>query len=524
MSTLLTPIITQIELDRDRFKDLVNGDELVTVSLESRTEKSIAGQIKERIDAMAVSLTDAVNAAETARDSSITAKTAAELAETNAKNSKDAAFSSQTAAEGARDQVLSDKADIDTWYSDIQTKHADVITLAPQVDSNATAASNAASTAQTSATEAASTLSDVQAVASTISGALDEPIGVSPNSLYPKANTELDATLDITLIGGSPSPTSDFSKFQNRKFYVDVWDTVNSEWVSEIDATSPTLSYTITANTLTATEAYRWKSEDVFSVFDGSRTLTYETRNGTWNDVLFGVSGSFTSYPLVVIGTPTVTASLNNDLSGTISGGVFNVSTGTASHSSSLLFVKNTTTNTIEYIGFKNSGDLENIDIPIGYLSPNTEYEFFVQYRGNAPEQAVSSWGSVVDITYAQYFDDSSIQSTLTTKRDEDDIEYQHVSTNTSIDTTVAKAFTVDRTVNPTLTLSTSTSTGIFLEVFVYVTGSTGTVTWPGGVLWDTESIPGGSEPTSSELGANWTVVSLQKFDTDWVGRVVAKG
>lgn len=112
MSTLLTPVLTQIEIDRDRFKILVNGTETDTVQLENREELSIAGQVADRIDSQTINLTSAVNDAESARDSAIvansnaqSAKDTAVSAKTDAVNAKDASITAQGDAEAARDEA-----------------------------------------------------------------------------------------------------------------------------------------------------------------------------------------------------------------------------------------------------------------------------------------------------------------------------------------------------------------------------------------------------------------------------------
>lgn len=60
----LAPIIIQLEQDRIRLRDLINGDENLTVQLETRVEKSIAGQVADRINSLALDLNDAVSMAE----------------------------------------------------------------------------------------------------------------------------------------------------------------------------------------------------------------------------------------------------------------------------------------------------------------------------------------------------------------------------------------------------------------------------------------------------------------------------
>ena len=47
-------VLEQLDQDTQRFRGLVNGDENDTVELEQRTEKSVAGQVKERVDEVIV--------------------------------------------------------------------------------------------------------------------------------------------------------------------------------------------------------------------------------------------------------------------------------------------------------------------------------------------------------------------------------------------------------------------------------------------------------------------------------------
>lgn len=105
MSTLLTPIITQLEIDRDRFKVLINGGEFDTVQLEDRVEKSIAGQVADRINALAVDLTAAVNNAEQFADAAQNSATSASASESAVQAAvgvaQAAAGTAQTAADSA---------------------------------------------------------------------------------------------------------------------------------------------------------------------------------------------------------------------------------------------------------------------------------------------------------------------------------------------------------------------------------------------------------------------------------------
>lgn len=91
MSTLLTPIITQLELDRERFKQLINGDEFATVQLEFRIEKSIAGMVKQRITEAAIdiestllALSEAIRITAASERNALASENAANTASTNA--------------------------------------------------------------------------------------------------------------------------------------------------------------------------------------------------------------------------------------------------------------------------------------------------------------------------------------------------------------------------------------------------------------------------------------------------------
>lgn len=111
MSTLLTPIIAQLELDRDRLKGLVNGEVGDTVELEGRIERSIAGQVQFRIDQLAFDLEEAVTLSQTAAQASTAARDEAEGFRDEAEGFRDDAANAATSAAtsaGQASQYLSE--------------------------------------------------------------------------------------------------------------------------------------------------------------------------------------------------------------------------------------------------------------------------------------------------------------------------------------------------------------------------------------------------------------------------------
>lgn len=90
---------------------------------------------------------------------------------------------------------------------------------------------------------------------------------------------------------------------------------------------------------------------------------------------------------------------------------------------------------------------------------------------------------------------------------------------SSSIDPTEAKVYRINQTNSPTITISNNPPVGRFSEVFIFLEGTSGSVTWPTGINWD-----GGVAVSDTDLGTNWTLVSLKFFADTVVGQLVAKG
>ena len=130
-SELLAPVVSQITLDKTRFRALVNGDETETVELEvldstttpiaKRTVLSIEGQIKSRIGALSYDFEQAKNTIEAtevvllnAKDDTIAARDAAQTSESNALSHANTAETHKDDARTYRNQAQNFKNSAET--------------------------------------------------------------------------------------------------------------------------------------------------------------------------------------------------------------------------------------------------------------------------------------------------------------------------------------------------------------------------------------------------------------------------
>ena len=144
---LLAPVAQQIVLDKTRFKLLVNGDVDDTVDLEvidpnnptddsgdnsndpTRTVKSIAGQIKDRIDSLSYDFEQAKNTIEqtevvllNAKDTTIAARDAAQTSETNAQGYASQAEADKNQARTYRNEANNLKIETRDYRDEILTE------------------------------------------------------------------------------------------------------------------------------------------------------------------------------------------------------------------------------------------------------------------------------------------------------------------------------------------------------------------------------------------------------------------
>lgn len=510
MSTLLTPIITQMELDRDRFKDLVNGTASETVDLEGRTEKSIAGQVEERFNQLTFDFTTAKDEVVSLEAQVSGYKDDVVQLKSDTQQLHDDTLSYKIEAEGARDQTISQSTDVQTWWSDVNTKHDTVVNKASEVssalitvtslESDAEGHKDAALTyknsAQQAAVEAATTADQVRDITSESSKAFDEPLALSPSPLYPSSGSYIDETLDTVLIGGSPRPIAD-AIFLNRKFIVEEYDSVAEQWNVIDTFTGQALDYTVTSGSLDNTKDYRWKCEDTFQAIDTSQTKTYQTRTCPWVDLTFESTGNDEYKRL---DTPSVNSVSLDGLSGEI---VLSPIDPTSDAQLTLVTVKNidngtyfTTQSKKQDIG----GSVDMTTISLERLSPNTEYEVMCLYRGKSPEIAYTPWSDAFTFTTEQGYTGLVYKSKETTT-----LDYKEG----------IKLHSVVMSNNPSITL-TDPDVGEYVELLLYVDGgdSDGTITIPSKVKWN-----GGSFGQSTDLGNTWTLISF-KWVGEWIGKV----
>lgn len=261
MTTTVTPIITQLSLDRDRLKDLVNGDANTTVQLEGRVEKSIAGQVADRITETGINLTTAVSDATAARDAAIGAKNDAETF--------------KQAAEQA-------KIDTDLLKND--------------TESFKNSAEQAATTAQ-------QYYNSISAINTGRSGGVYTLSAISPSQLSGNKTTPIE---NFCMIGQSFDGNTDNLEFVGRVFELveldsgfdpdlDNVDEVNPNFTQVLSQEEVTESLYIGTNGYNTTSYYAWRFTDKYHNIEyedsGDFRKTPLESTSRWNIFKF-VSGS----------------------------------------------------------------------------------------------------------------------------------------------------------------------------------------------------------------------------------------
>lgn len=94
---------------------------------------------------------------------------------------------------------------------------------------------------------------------------------------------------------------------------------------------------------------------------------------------------------------------------------------------------------------------------------------------------------------------------------------YRLAATTTEgvIDLDVANVFRITANAPKTISFVNTPGSNVFLTIVIVVSGNTGALTWPSGIVWDA-----GIAPT---LGANKTVITLVWDGTTWIGNMGAK-
>lgn len=475
MSTLLTPIITQLELDRDRMKILVNGTELDTVQLEARVEKSIAGQVRESIDAYATEL----NLAQTAATDSQTAAN-------NAANSASTAMGYRDETQVFRDETTQTKAEV----SQLKIETREFRDEAEDLVNSATGGA-------------------IEKSQSTFSLSSVYPKGVpatEPVEIYPNDN--------LHFIGQPFDANTDRLEWQSRRFEVikpDIGfnretDTINEStpnYTVETDVTVDNDSYYIGATTLVDGDLYAWRFTDTyvkrdytgFGNFNQGKTLI-----SNW--AFFTVGATQESIDIPTISSAISTNGLDIELSLTAA-------------------TVNNSANPIDFTVYRiydaedniiyevtEAGEVPLLTVPDGLLHIGATYKAKAQYIINTPDDGTtaptkppvySPWSAFVE------FGTNFISKYETASK----------STTGDIDVTSATVFRVDGTLTTPLSLVGSVPNNRAMTISVFVQDSGGSITWPVEISW-----AGGNEPV---LGTTWTNVVLFWTGSMWIGSVGAK-
>lgn len=512
MSTLLTPIVTQLELDRDRFNSLVNGDETVTVELETRTEKSIAGQVKDRIDAMAISLTDAVNRSEDAQSNAEAAQSDAETARDEAKSHRDDAFNSQAAAEAARDASQTYRSETETFYNQTDALYsgimnaASIVTAAESnVDALASQVSMNKDVTSIARNEALAARDEASRYASQLGDAFIADLAASPKMAFPTSMVMVDVTQPIPLVGTAPILFSDKVKFSMREFVVEEYDDSASSWAAFNTYTSMNYSYTIPADELDDTKQYRWQIVDVLASVEANPLLSYRTSPTEWMEISFDQPPAPQPQNRVdidVITKPTVTIEDSATESTPILKGDGFFATS-ATHRATVWLVVDAETQ-IPVYQKTSTTDLVSHSVESGYLLAGRTYKATCRYIGDFNSHSQSEWADFAEFTFAPTTHHLGTYST-------NSIEITDV-----IDVTGATVNRLDGTTDAVLSLSHPTlPSTISQSIVIFIEGSGGSITWSSEVSW-----AGGNEP---ELGTTWTNIVLFWTGTMWIGMESAK-
>lgn len=482
MTTALTPIITQLELDRDRFKVLINGTVDDTVQLEFRVEKSIAGQIRDRIDGLALDLITAVDNAQTFANN-------AQIAASNAADRASDAQAAQAAAELARNQALAAKSGSESARDESETYR------------------DQAKAYRDEAVGFTAELSQPGAVIlklNMVSPMYD--IGTAGLSISPN---------NFSLIGQAFDGTTNRLKLNSRRFEmydtgtnvldeaVEVSSRIDDSLTTTIvDSTGNALEYHI-GNVTNSGNYYAARFSDIYIALDEASNVTIQDSNKEYVSewVVFKFDNSLPS-----IGRPTISSTTSTTASSLTP--TFTVSapaiTGTGSISNTYLRIIDENGKVVyDKVA---AGTVTTFVVPHGALAPNKTYRAQAQYSINSnpaldpqipptrsPFSAAFTFTTEVANTYMPYYRTKS------------------KNTTSVIDVESAAVHRVSAAANKTLTLSKSTlPSDTAQNIVVFVEDSGGVITWPTEVSW-----AGGNEPT---LGTTWTLVNIFWTGSMWIG------
>lgn len=478
MSTLLTPIVTQLDIDRERFKQLINGDLDDTVQLEFRIEKSIAGMVRDRINELGFDLSNAVQQAQDAAQ-------AASTSEMEANNSATTAQQNRNASESARDESVSAK--------------------------------DSAISAKDESIDARDLSRVYRDQAEQFANSLVTEVGVFGMSMmYPSGNLVEDTVTvnkkDFVVIGQAFDSMTDRVEFVNRKFEVYDLETTDISETYDIDgivASTGTLFKEATAtdshhyfgDVLPTNNYYAVRFTDSYINLDLPSANTMrgelETNKSPWTLFKFDDTATSISKPSISIDDDTSLTPKFTCTTPTING------VGSVSNTYFRILDNNNKIIHDELV----SGIVTQFVVNDGVLTESTEYRASIQYTidtiGDSPAPIMSPFSDAVTFVT----ESSKFMPYYYTKSSE---------ATSVIDVEDATVYRVNAATNKTLTLSQPTlPSNRAMSIIIFVEDSGGVITWPPEISWS-----GASEPV---LGTTWTNIVIFWTGSMWIGMEGAK-
>jgi len=537
-TTTITPIITQMELDRDRLKKLVNGTDTDTVVLENRTERSIANMVQYRLDTLTVSLNDAITRSETAATNAETSENNVAAAETrintvetnvstmetdvtNLYNQTDGLATDVSNTKAAIDTIKTDidttKSNIDTTYSNIQTIETNVNSTYSQTnDLYTNQVQPAVLNAMNYSMDARNSADDAQAAASTVQNMINLPSVEMGKAIqmYPRGGTVMGNSLFF--VASVPMPFNGRALWYEREFEIaEVDNSVSPATYTTVDSntTQSSFSYsfgemittsvvsdgsggtsTVTNDTSgpythDGTVTYAWRVRDKYIIEEDAQAVVTTLEWSPWEEFTIDSTNGFD------VSTPTVTLANATDtsLSFEVTSDAFDSTDTSETHAVSQWAIILADTNALVEFHESNS-DTESWTIPINTLRPDESYKIAVRYIGDQGHESNWSTFELFATQDSYYIEPPRVHTDLA---------------DTTIDVSQGEFFsyTLD-TSNVTIEFTNLPGANAGKEFYLYLEGDGSLVSWSGSntIQWYQ-----GSAPTS--IGNTWNL-----FKFVWMG------
>lgn len=476
MSTLLTPIVAQLDIDRERFKQLVNGGVDDTVQLELRVEKSIAGMVRARITELALDIEAAL---QQANDSVVQSA----AYERESKQNAEDALLYRNQAEGFRNQSQTSRNESNVFRDETKYYHDQIISTAE---------------------------SAINSTAIPFKLTAIHPAEYDEISKFTKNQLHLSAQ--------AFDSNSDRVEWKTRKFklvkMVAGFDPSVNEVVDAVTGEDPQpANYTVVHEsevrtdslylpnqTVTTTDWYAWMFTDKVRKLDVDDLGVYTEYESEWTVFKFDNT-------LPYINKPTISVTNGKTLTPTVTLSAPVKTNTTSAISYSIYRVYESVTGKVVYEALL-TGSVQTHQIPAGALDYGVDYIIKGQYviDSAAATETVPKRTPVLS--------PFSNEVAITTELAPSYIPYyqtKSVATTNVIQVAESTVYRVDASANRTLVLSQPTlPSDRAMTLVVFVQGSAGTITWPVEIDW-----AGGEEPT---LGTTWTNVILFWTGSMWIG------